>query len=155
MALLAACSSRSTQTPDAAACVSNLQLTPIIVNGTSPGGSLDVFRYTYAAFVGGDCGDAYHVHFLPAAVDPVCASAPPVMEIDIVGPFSTTGTHRARALLITGTTSMTDEVTFEATQLDPPDALSPRIVGRFVSHDAAWSFDIAVDLTSQGSSYCL
>jgi hypothetical protein len=53
-------------------------------------------------------------------------------------------------------TDGTDNVTFEATQLDPPDATPPRIVGHFVSHDdPAWSFDIAVDLISQFQSDCL
>ena len=88
-------------------------------------------------------------------MDPACASAPPALEIDIFAPFSATGTNRAQALLNTTTDSMTDNVTFEATQLDPADAMSPHIVGHFVSHDAAWSFDIAVDLTSQVSSYCI
>jgi len=51
--------------------------------------------------------------------------------------------------------TMTQQVTFEATQLDDPSVASPRIVGHFVSSDPAWSFDIAIDLTSQFNDTCI
>jgi hypothetical protein len=127
--------------------------TPLTVAGTSPRGSLDVFHYAYAGFVTGFCPDAYEINLMPTATQPVCSTA--WLQLAIYAPFTANGANVASASWPVWSDAMTNNVTFEATQLDAPDAMPAHIVGRFVSHDPAWSFDIAVDLTSQWSSGCL
>ena len=158
LALFAGCSNRPGEVvdaaPDVASCPSSSVFTPITVTGMSPGGSLDVFHYAHAGFVTGFCQDAYLINFTATEIEPPCAPAP-WLQLAIFAPFTTTGTNRASATLPALDQARTDNVTFEATELDPPDAMPPHIVGHFVSHDVAWSFDIAVDLTSQSSTDCI
>jgi hypothetical protein len=42
----------------------------------------------------------------------------------------------------------TDDVTFEATYVDPPSSASAQITGRFVSNAPGWSLDLPIDLRS-------
>lgn len=162
--VLSACSPRAAAVADAAPdvapdvdyCASPYVFTPVTVTGTSPRGSLDIFHYAVAGY--GGCPDggmdySYVVEFTPVELDPNCAST--ALWLWILHPYSTTGTNGALADLSPSPDALTDMVTFEATQLDPPDATPPHIVGHFVSHDPAWSFDIAVDLISQYESHCL
>jgi len=137
---------------DAWVCTSPV-FTPATVTGTSPGGSLDGFRYAYAGFVTGFCPSSYLVNFTPDQVGPDCALVP-WLQLAIDTKATGAGTHGASASL-PNLSLFTDQVTFEATTLDPPNATTPHIVGRFVSHDPAWTFDIAVDVTSQFSTNCL
>jgi hypothetical protein len=164
---LAGCADRRDAVVDAAAivdagglgdatadeCSSTTVFTPVTVTGSSPGASLDVFRYASAGFVDGFCPDAYLIDFTTDQVTPICGRLP-WLQLAIYAPFNRTGTHRASASL-ENPSQQTDHVTFEATELDPPDATPPHIVGHFVSHDPAWSFDIAVDLTSQYATTCI
>jgi hypothetical protein len=129
-----------------------LVFTPVTVTGTSPHGPLDAFHYAYAGFISGDCPDAYLIDLTPTEQEPVCSTA--WLELAIYPPFAA-GSNQASAALPIYSDGMTQNVTFEATQLDTPDAMPARIVGHFVSHDPAWSFDIPVDLTSQWSEGCL
>jgi hypothetical protein len=156
-AVVPACSGAHGETADAAPdvvnCPSTTVFTPVAVSGTSPQGSLDVFHFASAGFVTGFCPDAYLITFTPAQLDPSCVTAP-WLQLSIPAPFSTTGPNAAGAIL-PNTNDGTSNVTFEATELDQPDAMVPRIAGHFVSHDPAWSFDIAVDLTSQSFDDCL
>jgi hypothetical protein len=155
--LVAACSSSGHKTPpgpDAYVCQTATMFTPVTVSGTSPGGSLDVFHYAAAGFVTGSCPDAYLINFTPTPADPTCAPAP-WLQLAIYAPFTAMGSNVASATLPDMSTAMTSNVSFEATQLDPADATRPHIVGHFVSHDPAWSFDIAVDLISEFSDDCL
>lgn len=155
--VLAACSSKPAEVPDAAVdadnCPTTLTFTPVTITGTSPRGSLDQFHYAYAGFVSGFCPDAYLINFTPTEREPVCSTA--WLQLSINAPFTATGSNMASASWPIWSDAMTSNVTFEATQLDMPDAMAPRIMGHFVSHDPAWSFDIAVDMTSQWSSGCL
>jgi hypothetical protein len=139
--------------PDASSCPANAMFTPVTVTGTSPSGSLDVFHYAYAGYATGFCAEQYLIHVAAAQADPSCADAPGLL-LAIFAPFTTTGTNRASASL-PDVNERTERVTFEATKLDLPDATPPHIAGRFVSQDPAWSFDIAIDLTSQSSTTCL
>lgn len=156
--VLFACSSPAPAAADAALdadpCASPYVFTPVTVTGSTPRGSLDSFRYAFAGHShcppGGLLNDGYAVEFSPNERDPNCASQ--ILELWIYAPYSTTGTNAGAAVITvepSALTDWTDKVTFEATQLDPPDATPPHIVGHFVSHDASWTFDIAVDLISQ------
>lgn len=141
--------------PDAPPCETSAQFTPVRLTGSSPGGTLDDFRFAYATFVGGFCPASYRIHFSPTAEDPTCAAVQPVMDVFIHDPDIGSGSHSAYAFYVGARTWETAAVTFEATVLDPPEAASPRIVGRLVSHDSSWTFDLAIDLTSQGAISCL
>jgi hypothetical protein len=138
---------------DAPPCSSTTVFTPVTVTGTSPGGSLDGFHYAFAGFVTGFCPTSYLINVTPDQVTPFCALVP-WLQLAVYAPFNRTGTHRASASL-PNTSQQTDNVSFEATELDPADATPPHIVGHFVSHDPAWAFDIAIDLTSQSSTNCI
>jgi hypothetical protein len=165
MCVLSACSSPAPAVADAAVdvavdtdpCASPYVFTPVTVTGTTPRGSLDIFHYAYAGHTicGPEAGgDAYGVEFSPNQREPDCSSE--ILELWIFAPYSTTGTSAAAAFITvepSAVTDGTDQVTFEATQLDPPDATPPHIIGHFVSHNPVWSFDIAVDLISQFDSY--
>jgi hypothetical protein len=70
-------------------------------------------------------------------------------------PFGVAGDHTASVRICNVSDVYTDQVTFTATQLDPPSAAPPRIVGHFVSNEPAWSFDILIDLASQLSTTCI
>jgi hypothetical protein len=165
--VLSACSTRTAAVvdaapdvaPDADPCASPYVLTPIAVAGTSPRGPFDIFHYVAAGHVNcPDAGiiDAYGVYFFESEIEPNCASS--ALTLWIMAPYST-GTNDGRAVITVqpgALTDWTDKVTFEATQLDPPDATSPHIVGHFVSQpDPVWSFDVAVDLISQVQASCL
>jgi len=158
VALFAGCSNPQVEVvdaaPDVTSCPSTTEFTPVTVTGVSPGGSLDVFHYAYAGFVTGSCPDAYVINFTPTELEPSCTPAP-WLQLTIFAPFTTTGTNQARASVTALHEETTDNVTFEATVIDPPDARPPHIVGHFVSHDAAWSFDISVDLTSRSATTCI
>ena len=166
--LVTACSSHTAAvvdadrdaTPNVDPCAAPYPLTPVTVSGTSPRGSLDIYHYAAAWHL--DCPDAgvvdaYLVGFVPSELGPSCAST--ALTLFVFPPYSTTGTHRAQATETvepSAVTDATDNVTFEATQLDPPDAMPPHIRGRFVSHgDPAWSIDVAVDLISAAQASCL
>jgi hypothetical protein len=157
--LVAACgSTKPVEFADAASdsvyCPSMTVFTPVTVSGRSPQGSLDEFHYASAGFVTGFCPNAYVIDFTPQQLDPTCTVAP-WFQLEVLAPFMSTGTNRAAATLSAERNSYTQQVTFEATQLDTPDAMPPHIVGHFVSYDPAWSFDIAVDITSQFSDDCI
>ena len=152
--LTASCSRPADVTFDAAPdapCASTPTFVPVTIAGSSPLGPLDdLFHFAFAGYIGA-CGgspDFYNVNVWPTA--DTCNSPSRYLTLSIIAPFAATGASSAAAVLDEDPTgAMTDMVTFEATQLDPPDATPPHIVGHFVSHDPAWSFDIAVDLTSQ------
>jgi hypothetical protein len=166
--VLAACSPTTGASPDAAPdvvpdvaidadrCASPYTLAPVALTGTSPRGSLDSFHYAVAGYTTcPDSGmeDGYMVAFIPSKIALDCA--PTTLSLWIFTPSSTAGTHAARAILSPPPSVLTDMVTFEATQLDPPGATPSHIVGRFVSRDPAWAFDLPVDLTTQFSASCL
>jgi len=166
--VLAACSSSPGASPDAAnhvtidaaidadRCASAYALAPVTLTGTSPRGSLDSFHYAVAGYVScPDSGaeDGYTVAFVPSKTALDCADT--TLVLSIFAPSSMAGTHAAKAVLSPPPSVLTDMVTFEATQLDPPSGMPSHIVGHFVSHDPAWSFDLPVDLTTQFSSSCL
>lgn len=130
--------------------LSSFEYTPVTVTGTSPAGSLDDLHYAFAAFT--SCGPAYSITFVPTASAP--QGLEPSLRLSIMWPFTATGTNRAQAFH-EYPVAMTDKVTFEATQLDDLDAAPPHIVGHFVANEDGWSFDIAVDLTSQCRSGCI
>jgi hypothetical protein len=157
LVVVAACSSKPAEVPDAAVdadnCATTLSFTPVTVTGTSPRGALDIFHYAYAGYISGDCPEAYLINFTPTPTDPVCSTAQ--LQLAIYPPFTANGSNMASASWPIWSDAMTQNVTFEATQLDLPDAMAPRIQGHFVSHDPAWSFDIPVDLTSQWSEACI
>jgi len=156
--LTASCSRPANTIFDAAPdgpCASTPTFVPVTIAGTSPLGPFDdEFHFAFAGFVkqGSSPGglDLYIVNFWPTA--DTCNEPSAYLDLSIIAPFAATGTSSAVAGLANGATgASTDAVSFEASQLDPPDATPPHIVGHFVSHDPAWSFDIAVDLTSQST----
>ena len=157
----AACSTTrpaAPEAPDAGVdgwqCTSRLTYTPVTITGTSPLGSLDVFHYAAAGYFDGFCPPAYEIYFTTDGIDQICTTGPD-MRLGVKGPFTSPGSNAAEAAIHNLHEATTDHVTFEATQLDQPDAMPPHIIGHFVSHDPGWSFDISVDLTSQFSNTCI
>jgi hypothetical protein len=125
LVVVAACSSKPAEVPDAAvdadSCASTtLVFTPVTVTGTSPHGPLDAFHYAYAGFISGDCPDAYLIDLTPTEQEPVCSTA--WLELAIYPPFAA-GSNQASAALPIYSDGMTQNVTFEATRLDTPDAM--------------------------------
>jgi hypothetical protein len=155
--LMAACSSKPAETPDATVdaldCTPQFTYTPVTVTGTSPHGSLDTFHYASAGYADGFCQPSYIVDFTPDGLDPLCTGKPD-LQLSVLAPFSASGTNSAWVMLYDPRQSFTMNATFEATQLDEPSSTPAHITGHFVSHDPAWSFDIAVDLTSQYTNDC-
>lgn len=162
LALLAACSSTSHPSrPDAAApsdapCPpDDTVYSPITVSGTSPFGSLDdTYHYAVAGHLSGFCIDSYRIDVTPTRQSPTC-NQDPWLELVILTPQDAANPYGAAANLVRDADGNTTMVEFQATQLDPPDAQSPRIAGHFISTDPAWTFDIAVDLTSQYNDGCI
>jgi hypothetical protein len=160
VAVAAACSNEHAQAPDAAVldaaadCTALAASTPLTVAGSSPQGSLDGFHYASAVYIAGTCPAAYVITVTQDGLDPACTREPSLV-LTIFAPFTAPGSDRAEASVFAPQQVATDQVTFEATQLDPPDAATSHITGHFVSHDPAWSFDISVDLASQSSSECI
>jgi hypothetical protein len=156
MVLVAACGSNEHAAADAAAdapaCDSIGTYEPIAITGTSPNGSLDSFRFVRAGHTSGDCPDAY-VIVLGTDADPDCSGSPTLI-FTVLAPFDGTSLQ-TQVTQSSPIYSTTNQVTFEVTQLDAPTEPTPRIIGHLVSHDPAWVFDIAVDLTSQYDLSCL
>lgn len=141
--------------PEDASCYSSYTFTPVSVTGTSPLGPLDMFHVAFAVLMTGPCmnGDYYLIDFAQTPMDYGCS--PFSLQMTISPPLAATGTSSASAIVGNGPAgATTDAVSFEASGLDPPDATPPHIVGRFVSHDPAWSFDFAVDFTVLETSVC-
>jgi hypothetical protein len=155
--LVAACSSKPAELPDAAVdaydCAPPAPPTQVRVTGASPLGALDTYRYANVGYASGFCPESYVIDITPDGVGPQCATRE--LQLAVLQPFASTGSN-AVAVTQYGDqrTASTMNVTFEATQLDQPDASPAHIIGHFVSHDLAWSLDLAVDLTSQYSNDC-
>jgi hypothetical protein len=126
---------------------------PIVITGTSPAGPLDPFRFVRASHSEGGCSDAYGIALITAPPEDGCLFGP-TLSFMISAPYDQPSIQTITTLSTTDYYS-TNQVWFEVTQLDPPTVPMGRIQGHFVSHDPAWTFDIAVDLISQYNTSCL
>jgi hypothetical protein len=158
VAAAAACSKTPAEMPadaavDAIDCTAEAPSMPATISGSSPRGSLDIFHYVSVGHVDGFCTESYVLDFTTDGLAPSCTGGP-TLYLYVLAPFQASGSNAGSATLVDGNPTSTDKVAFEATQLDPPDATTPHIIGHFVSNDPAWSFDIPVDLTSQYSKTC-
>lgn len=126
---------------------------PISITGTSPDGPLDRFRFVRAGHTDGGCSDVYVLDLRTAPPDASC-SVGPSLSFDIVAPYDAPSIQTIATLSTTSYYS-TNQVWFDVTQLDPPTVPMGRIAGHLVSHDPAWTFDIAIDLISQYNLTCL
>lgn len=155
LVLVAACSSspRAESPPDAApdadVYCDKADAVPIALTGTTtPGGTLDDLHFATARH-GSLCGDGKWDVYLWADAGAACPQGAMLTMIDNGG--SVPGSFPAEALLADA--EQTTMVTFEATALDRtlPNA---HLTGRFVSHDPAWTFDIAVDMDTDFDNSC-
>lgn len=128
-----------------AACTSDDIFEPIAATGFTPAGQLDVYHYTHTYYW---C-TGYMVALLPTMVDPGCSTDRAlVLWFDFprdttqpsTGSFPATADERFEGMIV---------ASFEATNVDPPTAGSPQIVGRFVTNAPGWSIDLSIDVHSQ------
>lgn len=125
----------------------DVNLTPIAITGTSPVGSLDKYKFAMVGYVTGFCQPSYVINLRPDDL----GTCDPWGQLYIPYGFGP-GSHPAS---IQDGGDTTSNVTFEATALDEPMAGSAHVTGHFVSHDPAWSFDIAVDLIDSVDTDCI
>lgn len=125
--------------PDAAPYCDKVDLAPIAVSGTTPGGTLDGFHFASARFSSNCYPDGWAI-ILWYDDAPDCSRTVTLRIPFQNGGVTSPGSNPAEAI-VDG--NYTNNVTFEATTLDA-DAL--HIAGRFVSHDPAWTFDVPVDM---------
>jgi hypothetical protein len=69
---------------------------------------------------------------------------------DAIQPGSGSFSARATEFAFPDSLDGTEDVTFEATYVDPPTSASARIAGRFVSNAPGWSLDLPIDLHAAG-----
>lgn len=151
--VLAACSPgpRAETPPDAAppdaspGCGLDTDALPITVAGSSPDGALDGFRYARVDLSFGSCAEGLFVTLYDEH-----GTCDPRLLFDVVGPLTAPGSLPATVRLEDSTS---EQVTFEATQIDTGTSPAP-VVGRFVSHDATWSFDIPIDQPAVSHGFC-
>lgn len=122
-------------------------IVPFTTTGTTPAGSLDDVRYLGVAYVNGDCGDSYLLDLYRTSQS---SDYEAVVQIQIRFPFTEVSPGTIAASAIDFSCATSEQVRFEVTHIDPPQAPEPlRIAGRVTVNDGAWNLDFTLDATTQ------
>jgi hypothetical protein len=132
-------------------CINDMRFEPIAPIGYTPSGSLDAYHFALAYY---SCS-WFGVEVTQTMMDANC-NAGRSMEldfdfpIDAIQPGSGSFPVRAYEYALPNSLDGTEDITFEATYVDPPTTASARIAGRFVSNTPGWSLDLPIDLHASG-----
>ncbi len=128
-----------------------------MATGMSPVGPVDGFRYGSALYQdcgGGDPG----LYEVSLSTDGRPSNCTDVQTLTLGFPFPKAGTQSAGTFAASASLATfpnepitTNNVTLEATRIDPPFDAAARVTGRFRADADGWSFDVVVDVTSIGA----
>jgi hypothetical protein len=136
--------------PDAS-CINGVTFEPIAATGYTPSGPLDAFHFAQAYYL---CS-WFEFEVTQTMTQVSCTTDRSMMlefdfPFDAIQPGSGSFPVRAYEFAFPNSLDGTEDVTFEATYVDPPTTASARIAGRFVSNTPGWSLDLPIDLHASG-----